>query len=359
MSAGWIACSGTVTGGKMAPLASRPLPETLDSGTLAVEVIVPRGANGALPILHHGTRSPRIRMLTLHLSIVGRLVLTRIDGANRLNLSIDASEALASGGRLRVIYQWDEGQSLLTLEAPEAGVIRQRAGAGVPPMVRDDLTALLNRPAHGPCLDWIAIGDHAQKIGPAACFAPSTPIETPDGPRPAARLRAGDWVETSDAGPQQVLWSGRIDWPALGSFAPVRLAAPSFGLTADLWVLPSHRLAVSGPAIEYHIGRDQLLVAARHLIDNCSASSLPAAKTLGWHGILLREHHLLIADGCQLESLYIGGLGLAPDLMQTTALAELTGQIAAQRPLLLRELSDAEKMVLITARAQARGPIAA
>ena len=141
MSTGWIACSGTVTGGKMAPLASRPLPEALNSGTLAVEVIVPRGANGALPILHHGTRSPRIRMLTLHLSIDGRLVLTRIDGANRLNLSIDASEALANGGRLRVIYQWNQGQSLLTLEAPEAGVIRQRAGAGVPPMVAAQLDA--------------------------------------------------------------------------------------------------------------------------------------------------------------------------------------------------------------------------
>lgn len=356
---GWIACAGTATQSRLSLLGAREIPAQLDTGSLALEVTLPRGTYGARPILHHGSRENGMRMITLHLSLDGRLILTQIVGEHRQSLSLDAADGLANGGCLRVTYRWSAAQSLLTLEAPDAGLIRQRAGAGVPALSRDDLIALLSPAAQGPGLDWIAIGDHAQPVGPAACFSPSTPILTPTGNRSAATIKAGDWVETADAGPQEVLWSGRVDWPAFGSFAPVRLSAPAFGQTRDLWLLPAHRIAASGPSIEYHMGRDEVLIEVRHLIDGCSARQSPASRVLSWHGILLRKHHLLIADGCQIESLYTGGLGLAPDLMKTTALAPVTGKLPVQRPLILRELSRAEEMTLASVRAQARGPIAA
>lgn len=358
-STGWIACSGRATQSRITLIGDRDIPARLASGSLVLEITVPRGPYGARPILHSASRETGGRMVSLHLTLDGRLVLTQIDGDNRLSLTLDTADGVINGGLLRVIYRWSPTQSLLTLESPDAGLIRQRVGPGAPPMTRAGIITLMNPPAQGPGMEWIAIGDHAQPVGPAACFAPSTPILTPCGNRPAAQIKAGDLVETVDFGPQEVLWSGRVDWPALGSFAPVRLNAPAFGQTRDLWLLASHRIVASGPSIEYHIGRDALLVEARHLIDGCSANHAQAPRVLGWHGILLRKHHLLIADGCQVESLYTGGLGVAPDVIKTTALAQVSGQLPTQHPIILRDLTRAQVMTLVSARAQRRSPIAA
>jgi hypothetical protein len=338
------------------------MPTSLPSGSLVVELTIPRGQIGPFSVLEHTmppTRDSGMKMITMHVTGTGQLVFTRMEGTDRRSLHLDASSTLANGGCLRITYHWASDRSLLTVEAPDEGIIRQKSGAGTPPIEGNDLSALFDRDAQGDHVAWLAVGDHYQPIGPAACFAPSTAIQTPDGPRPAAQIRAGDWVETSDAGPQQVIWAGRTTWPAMGSFAPVRLGAPAFGLGSDLWLMPSHRVAVSGASVEYNTGRETMLIAARHLVDNCAVSRVYAPRLLTWHGILLREHHLLNADGCQVESLFTGGLGACIDVQKTTALADLAGDLPLQRPLFLREISHVEEVSVVTARAQARSPIAA
>ena len=360
---GWFAAylpgRGAVT------LVQRSLGATLAQGSLMLEFTLMQGETGPLPLLHLGSREGWLRFLSLSLDAEGHLSLVQRQGEAVHAVSLDVAAACALGGRMRVIWSWDAaaGESRLTLEGLDAGLLRQRVAQAPLAMPRADLAALAEgRGAAqiGPRVEWLALGNHIQPVGPGACFAPSTPIATPSGERPAASLKRGDLVETVDAGPQPVLWSGRIGLPALGSLRPVRLCAPSFGATRDLWLLPQHRIALGGAAVEYLFSEDEVLVSVRHLVDGVSAQQPDRPCVLAWHGLLLEGHHLLIADGSHIESLSLGRLARTPALARTTALA---GMVDTGLPLhaasARRTLLPYEAQALCAERRRRRGPIAA
>lgn len=361
---GWIAALTPARGthsfapGSVAPLMMR--------GSLMVEFSLLHGETGPLPLLEVSRRTGAPQIFSLALGEDGHISLLQRRGEAVHALSLDMAAECAAGGRMRLVWSWDvaRSESLLTLEALDMGSLRQRAGTAPLPLSRAEAEALLSGSGSadiGARLDWLALGDHRHPIGPGACFAPSTPIQTPSGPRAAGNLRAGDLVDTVDAGPQPVLWSGRVALPALGSLRPVRLCAPSFGTSTDLWVLPQHRVALGGATIDYLFGEDEVLVAARHLVDGGAAQQPDRPCVLNWQGILLADHHLLVADGCRIESLSIGRLARQPALARTSVLAPLVS--AGTLPLHIsparRALLPYEAQALAAARAQGHGPLAA
>lgn len=361
---GWFAAH--VPGRGAISLSARTPAQVPVRGTMMLEFALMPGESAALPLLLLEGRSAAEACLSLTLDGSGRLSLLQRRGDAVHALSLDASAETAAGGRMRVIWRWDlqRDESLLCLEALDAGSLRQRSATEPLPVTRAELMALTegHAPARlGPRLDFLALGDHLHTPGPAACFAPSTPIATPQGARPAGSLRVGDLVETVDAGPQPVLWSGRIALPALGSMRPVRLCAPAFGATRDLWLLGQHRIALGGPSVDYLFGEDEVLIAARHLVDGCAAQQPDRPCVLNWHGLLLADHHLLIADGCRIESLGIGRLARQPALARSTALSDLAaaGRLPLHRATVRRTLLPFEVQALASARDQGRGPIAA
>jgi hypothetical protein len=335
-------------------------------GTLMMEFTLMRGETDILPLLHLARQDGWPRFLSLSTTAEGRIALIQRQGNAFHALSIDASDEIGAGGRMRLVWRWNgpERQSLLVLEALDQGTLRQQVGLDPLPMPREDLETLLTGTGGariGPRVDWVALGDHLHPVGPGACFAPSTPIETPTGPRPAGAIRTGDLVETADAGAQPVLWSGRVSLPTLGALRPVRLCAPAFGKTRDLWVLPHHRLALSGSLVEYLCGEEEVLAEARHLVDGCTALQPDRPAALNWHGILLADHHLLIADGCLIESLDPGGMALRPALAANGVLTDLAaaGTLPHHAAPPRRILHEYEARTLTAMRAQARGPVAA
>ncbi|MDP3860971.1 MAG: Hint domain-containing protein [Phaeovulum sp.] len=361
---GWLGFCQRGTGGE--PLPGVALPQLLARGTLLAEFALERGQKGPLPLVHMASREGWPRLLSLALSGDGRLILHQRQGLALATVSLAAADLLGAGGQFRLSYGWDAParQSLLTLEALDRGAIRQAAGLNPLPLPQADLVALLaghGAAAQAGALLWLAFNDGAVPVGPGAAFAPSTPIETPDGPRPAAEIRAGDRVQTTDAGAQEVLWSGSLALPALGALAPIRLGAGRFGRSRDLWVLPQTRIATHDTTIEYLFGTESVLVEARHLVDGASACHIERPGVLTWHGILLRGHHLLVADGLHMESLYAGALAAAPELAATTALAALAalGQLPTHRRPVLRELRPYEAASLAAARARFHAPVAA
>jgi len=361
---GWFAAH--VPGKGAISLAARTPALVPRQGSLMLEFTLMPDERGPLPLVLLERRGTVPEHLVLALDADGRLSLLQRRGEAVHALSLDIGAERAAGGRMRVTWRWDllRDESLLSLEALDAGSLHQRSGSAPLPVTRADLRAMAEGcgPARlGPRLDFLALGDHLHPIGPAACFAPSTPIATPQGPRAAGSLQPGDLVETVDAGPQPVLWSGRVALPALGSMRPVRLCAPAFGATRDLWLLPQHRIALGGPSVDYLFGEDEVLIATRHLVDGCAAQQPDRPCVLNWHGVLLADHHLLIADGCRIESLGIGGLARQPALARRTALSDMAraGTLPLHRAPARRTLLPFEVQALASARDQGRGPIAA
>ncbi len=351
-------------GGSLLP--GEVLPGLLARGTLMAEFVLERGQFGPLSLVHMATHADWPRLFSLAITTEGRLMLRQRQGDALAAVSLDAADLLAGGGALRVSFSWDApaGQSVLTLESLDGGAMRQRAGANPLPLPAADLDALLTghgAAVHCSALRWLGLARGQMPVGPGALFAPSTPLETPKGPRPAAQILAGDWVNTLDAGVQKVQWSGRVRLPALGALAPIRLSAGRFAKSTDLWVLPQTQVAVTDATVEYLFGTDAVLVEARYLVDQLSVTQIERPVVLSWHGILLRGHHVLIADGFGLESLFLGALAGAPELAATTALAPLvaTGAAPLHRRPALRVLRPFEAASLAAARSRFHAPVAA
>lgn len=149
------------------------------------------------------------------------------------------------------------------------------------------------------------------------CFTRGTLIDTPHGPRPVEELRAGDEVLTTDNGPQKIKWIGSRRIGLTGATAdprlrPVRLKAGAIAPgvpSADMLVSPMHRVLIGGAQAQLHFGKDEVLAAAKHLVNGQSIFIDPVAEVEYFH-ILFDRHQILISMNLASESFYPGGVGL-------------------------------------------------
>ncbi|MGR3271364.1 Hint domain-containing protein [Thalassococcus profundi] len=144
-----------------------------------------------------------------------------------------------------------------------------------------------------------------QGIVPPICYVRGTLIETPNGPRFIETLKEGDLVTTLDHGPQPIRWIGRRRLPGTGINAPVRIRAGALGNVRDLWVSANHRMLLRGAAAELLFGQAEVLVAAKHLVNDDSIRIVPRAEVEYIH-FLCDDHQIVFAEACPSESLYPG-----------------------------------------------------
>ncbi|WP_417726936.1 Hint domain-containing protein [Roseovarius sp.] len=137
------------------------------------------------------------------------------------------------------------------------------------------------------------------------CFAEGTLIETPMGPQPVETLREGDLVNTLDDGPQPVRWIGAQSIVGTGANAPIRIMRGALGNVRDLRVSQNHRMLITGPQAELLFGEHQVLVAAKHLVNDRTIRVEPCAGVVYWH-FLLDQHHVVFAEAAPTESLFPG-----------------------------------------------------
>ncbi|MCB2130162.1 MAG: Hint domain-containing protein [Rhodobacteraceae bacterium] len=342
-----------------------PLPEKLGRGTLVMDIDLGAFAKARTPLLRLQRRLEPRRVFVIEPYSDGRLHLLRRHGPEVSHLSVGLGREPISG-RLRLSYHWDcaRGRSLLTAENLTRGTLRQQETGIALPMERAEIAALIasaNDCERHPLLGWIGLADHWQTIGPMPGLAPDTLIETTTGNRPIRDLRPGDRVITADGAPGRVLWQGKVSVPSLGTYRPVRLCAPYFGLSRDLIVQPSQRIVLSGADIEYHFGEEEVIAEARHLVHGVSAVREPAAEIVSSHGILLEQHALIRAEGIWTESLYMGRIARNRELARSTAPGALVsdGQLPVHDRAVRRELLEYEARALGQIRQRHNSPLAA
>lgn len=137
------------------------------------------------------------------------------------------------------------------------------------------------------------------------CFAKGTLIETPSGPCFIETLTEGDMVNTLDHGPQEIRWIGNQRVPGTGPNAPVHIAAGALGNIRPLIVSQNHRMLITGPMAELMFGEAEVLVAAKHLVNDGSIRIVPCREVRYYH-FLCDQHQIVFAEGCPAESLFPG-----------------------------------------------------
>ncbi|WP_137702974.1 Hint domain-containing protein [Marimonas lutisalis] len=137
------------------------------------------------------------------------------------------------------------------------------------------------------------------------CFCRGTLIETPGGPRAIETLKIGDRVITLDHGAQKIRWIGGSAIRGTGANAPVRIRPGALGNVRELWVSQNHRMLITGAWAELLFGQEQVLVAAKHLVNDDTIRIVPKAKVEYFH-FLFDDHQIVFAEACPTESLFPG-----------------------------------------------------
>ncbi len=137
------------------------------------------------------------------------------------------------------------------------------------------------------------------------CFVAGTLIRTPDGEVAVDRLQPGDLVMTQDDGAQPLRWVGQRRVPATGDYAPIRIAAGTFGSHRELVVSPLHRVLIRDSLAELLFGEAEVLVAARDLVNDRSVRPVEGGWVDYVH-ILFDRHQVVFSEGLETESFLPG-----------------------------------------------------
>lgn len=139
----------------------------------------------------------------------------------------------------------------------------------------------------------------------APCFVTGTLIRTARGEVPVDTLKLGDMVHTMDDGLQPLRWIGRRRVKAEGSFAPIRIAADTFGDHRELLVSPLHRVLIRDSLAELLFAEAEVLVAARDLVNDHSVIRIEGG-TVDYVHILFDRHQVVFSEGLATESFLPG-----------------------------------------------------
>ena len=227
---------------------------------------------------------------------------------------------------VRITYSWDAPRrwARLAIERPEGCAANIVNIDNPQPMLVSDLHCFFidqtKRHVSEDVL-FFALSNQVEPMGPMPKLSTQTPIETADGYRRAGELRRGDLVRSEEGDLVPVLGVVHRTVPARGSFAPVRVCAPYFGLQQDILIAPDQRLVLRGTEVEKLLGKDAVLVPARHLVNGTAAMQHLGLTTITYSQVILPGHETMIAAGISTESLYIGRLRRKPIQLEASLLA--------------------------------------
>ncbi len=193
----------------------------------------------------------------------------------------------------------------ITINVPGVGNIRYTGttfylASGAPVFTPNDGQVLQNGTFRGSTFVNTSTNMPVGTFGPT-CFTRGALIDVPGGTCAVEEIAVGDLVDTLDHGAQPVRLVLRQSVRALGSFAPVSFAAGSIGNTRAFMVSPEHRMLISDWRAQLFAGCDDLLVAAKHLVNGNTVRIVEGGVVEYLH-LVFDTHEIVFADGCPSES---------------------------------------------------------
>ncbi|MFT6458311.1 Hint domain-containing protein [Pseudophaeobacter arcticus] len=138
------------------------------------------------------------------------------------------------------------------------------------------------------------------------CFVAGTQIDTEFGLVSVEDLEVGIRVVTRDHGLQPLRWIGRSTRCATGRNAPVVFAENALGCHGRIAVSPNHRVLISSDLAELFFGQFEVLVKAKHLINDTTIRVLADGQQVTYVHLLFDQHEILCGNGLQSESYHPG-----------------------------------------------------
>ncbi len=189
----------------------------------------------------------------------------------------------------------DTIELLVLVEVDEDGGVVEVYGAPLAPLT--------------PKCDYVLVGIDrgaaSTKLAQLACvsFTGGTRITMATGEqRRVEDLTVGDRVLTRDDGPQEVRWIGHAVQRASGEFAPIVITAGTLNNTQDLRVSPDHRLFVYQRHDHIGVGRSELLIKARHLVNGDTVYA-DEGGFVDYYQIMFDTHQIIFAEGISAETM--------------------------------------------------------
>ncbi len=150
-----------------------------------------------------------------------------------------------------------------------------------------------------------------------------TPIETGLGPLPVNQIIPNMMVPTPDGNLVRVLQNVQRKIPARGSFRPITLFAPYFGLKQDITVSPDQRVILRGSDVEYNFGSEAVLIEARHLANGRTGAFAETGPIVRYHQILMPRNEVIMSSGAELASQFVGRIRRKTSAMAATPFAAI------------------------------------
>lgn len=163
-------------------------------------------------------------------------------------------------------------------------------------------------------------------LPPVICFVNGTYIKTVHADVPVEDLRVGDVILSRDNGPQTISWIGsrRLSGSVPTHLLPIRIKANALGdglPERDLLVSPQHRILVTDWRAELLFGAPEVLVAAKHLVNDTDIRAATDMTEFEYYHILFGTHQTIFSEGLPTESLHPGEMAI--DSLSADARAEV------------------------------------
>ena len=91
----------------------------------------------------------------------------------------------------------------------------------------------------------------------------------------------------------------------MDDFAPICFTAGAYGAVDPVWVSPQHRILVGGWRTQLFCGEDEVLIAAKALVDGHSVVRMPRREVTYIH-LLFESHQIVRCQGLESESYFPG-----------------------------------------------------
>lgn len=306
----------------------------LEAGSILLEFAAVPGDRDQI-LVDYRTAHPIPSRFQIRLDLNGVLSLHYRRGAFDVTQRLDIG-LVSRSQSVTLRYTWDAPgeKSAMSVDIEETLASHFAAFDCALPLTTRDAVRLVMEPQKsqiGPGVKFFAIADHVMPHGALPSLAPRTSIQTNYRKKPVGDIAPGDLVVTQNGRTAQVRWSGFVDLPARGRFAPLRLCAPFHNATGDLICSFDQQIRMTGNVVEYLFATDQVSSKVGHLQYGLTHVSYRQSPIIRYAHFVLDDCVATDVSGVRIEGMNISHLQQNANLRGHSLLADLPRELLPLR----------------------------